>query len=437
MRSGIVCVVCAFVACLALPGRAAASWCGTDETAADRRPDFVASYQFHVVYAAPSDAADRFFEVAPAIARDIEAVGTWWRREDPTRTPRFDLHAFANCSADADRLDISSVRLAHDTAYYRDATSSYNRIWADLDSFIISQSLSPWKKFLVYYDGGRDGNVCGTATNNRPERGGTVEVVYLVQPRCGWVGGGNWLALTAVHEMIHDLGALPTPGPPHPCVGDDAHVCDTGMDVMFPGGTCCTLFDHVLDYNRDDYYGHRGSWLDVRNSLWLRHLDGPQFPLAVTTSGSTTAQITTEPGGIECPDACTATWDAGSQVTLVAPQRDGRQRFVRWSGGCTGTSTRCTVIVNAATTVTATYATFTPPGLALSVSVRGPGRVVGTVACRSGRCVRSLASGAVARLRAIPASGAHFTGWQGACRGTDGCVVRMRHAAAVTATFTR
>ena len=43
----------------------AASWCGNDVQTQDRRPDAVSGAQFHVLYATPSDGADRFAEMAP------------------------------------------------------------------------------------------------------------------------------------------------------------------------------------------------------------------------------------------------------------------------------------------------------------------------------------------------------------------------------------
>src|SRR5947207_277825 len=103
---------------LAAPARSAplpGAWCGTDETAADR-PDLVAGKQVHVVYAYPSDSPDRFVEFAPKIARDLAGMDSWWRSQDPTRTPRLDLAAFPGCDSEFGALDISSVRLQADSA---------------------------------------------------------------------------------------------------------------------------------------------------------------------------------------------------------------------------------------------------------------------------------------------------------------------------------
>src|SRR5262245_2835101 len=90
------------------------TWCGGDPRTNDR-PDVVGGDQIHVVYAVPSDGADRFAQLASAIATDSGVIGEWWRRQDPARAPRFDL---AGACTGPGSLDISDVRLPHPTAYY-------------------------------------------------------------------------------------------------------------------------------------------------------------------------------------------------------------------------------------------------------------------------------------------------------------------------------
>ena len=90
-----------------VPARAAVDWCGASQpTALDRKPDGDLSSlrNVHVTYAVPADATSRFATFASAIATDTAAVDAWWRREDPSRTPRYDLFAFPGCT--------SEVRLA-------------------------------------------------------------------------------------------------------------------------------------------------------------------------------------------------------------------------------------------------------------------------------------------------------------------------------------
>ena len=51
-------------------------WCGADRVATDR-PDAVAGFQIHVVYAVPPDVPDRFSDVVLSIARELAAIDEW------------------------------------------------------------------------------------------------------------------------------------------------------------------------------------------------------------------------------------------------------------------------------------------------------------------------------------------------------------------------
>src|SRR5438477_579916 len=99
---------------LPVPGTSANRTWPRQATAVDRLPDAVSAQQIHVVYAVPSDGASAVLEDAPLIVSDLAGVDGWWRREDPTRTPRFDLFAFPGCAGGLEGLDLSNVRLPHD-----------------------------------------------------------------------------------------------------------------------------------------------------------------------------------------------------------------------------------------------------------------------------------------------------------------------------------
>src|SRR5207237_7323342 len=96
------------------------TWCGSGPSPVDRDPSVEISSpnQIHVVYAVPSDATDRFAALASPIATDIAAIDGWWQKQDSTRTPRFDLFPFPNCSSRFGLLDLGFARLPHPTAYY-------------------------------------------------------------------------------------------------------------------------------------------------------------------------------------------------------------------------------------------------------------------------------------------------------------------------------
>ncbi len=97
---------------------------------------------------------------------------------------------------------------------------------------------------------------------------------------------------------------------------------------MTSNGQSDSLFAYALDVERDDYYGHSGSWWDVQDSAWLSHLDAPQYPLSVAKTGAGSGSISSDLPGIACPPVCSIGWDAGTVVKLV-PAGRGRPVAVR------------------------------------------------------------------------------------------------------------
>jgi hypothetical protein len=153
------------------------------------------------------------------------------------------------------------------------------------------------------------------------------------------------------------------------------------------------------------------------------------FALSVSVSGGGT--VTSNPAGINCGSTCGASFTSGTQVALSASPGPGFT-FNGWSGACSGTGS-CTVTMNAAESVTATFV----QAYSLSVSVTGSGTVTSSPAginCGS-TCSANFAQGTQVTLSATPASGWGFTGWGGACSGAGSCVVTMNAAQSVTATF--
>jgi hypothetical protein len=417
----------------------AASWCGNDVATADRLPEAVSGAQFHVVYAVPSDGADRFSETAPKIVTDLEHVVGWWRGQDATRQPRFDLFAFPTaCTSELARLDLSFARLSAPAAAYAPSANRFPLIREELSR---AGFADPAKKYLVYYDGEISADdVCGTG-GGQARVGGpfSYAIVWVrAQAACGSVGNGDYAAVTAVHELLHSLGAVPPAengaGPPHACAGDDGHVCGSAADVMASFGVSNAIGDYVLDADRDDYYGHGGSWFDIRTSLWLRHLDAAEQPLTVTIVGAGEGDgVESALPGISCPTACAIGWEAGTEVELEARSGEGNTAFRRWEGACAGGDATCTVRVDGPAAV---RAVFGPASYPLTLRVRGNGRIAGDAACRT-TCRFAVDYPERTRLRAVAAKGWRFVGWGGACRGAKACVVTATAARAVTATFAR
>jgi chitodextrinase len=76
----------------------------------------------------------------------------------------------------------------------------------------------------------------------------------------------------------------------------------------------------------------------------------PTYSLSVTKSGSGTGTVSG--GGISCGNTCSVT--ASGTVTLTASP-DSNSSFTSWGGACSGSAATCTVAMNAARSVTATF----------------------------------------------------------------------------------
>jgi hypothetical protein len=165
-----------------------------------------------------------------------------------------------------------------------------------------------------------------------------------------------------------------------------------------------------------------------------------QFTLSVTLAGGGTGSVHDTNFHISCPSACSAAYDPGSEVVLVADPDSG-STFVGWSGaGCSGTQS-CIVPMNADQNVTATFAALPPP-VKYTVNVHVAGGGTGSVhdtnfhiSCPSA-CSATYDPGSEVVLVADPDSGSTFVGWSGAgCSGTQSCIVTMNADQNVTATF--
>jgi hypothetical protein len=398
----------------------AATWCGT-VAPGDRSPQLSGGQSVHAVYAVPGDLPDRSAQVAQQLLDDAERIDAWWRREDPTRTLRFDNFPFP-CGA---QLDVTLVRVPQSSTELRPVTGRFEKI---LNAMLGAGLNSRFVEYLVYYDGPTDPlpsgfQVCGQG--GPLASGSGVSMVYL--GACAGVP----TAPTAVHELLHGLGAVAL-GAPHACPNDVAHVCDSPTDIMYPFASGQELDPLSLDAGHDDYYGHSGAWLDVQDSAWLVFLAAQvRLALQVTGSGSVKSDIP----GVDCSAACSSDWNAGTKLALAATPAKG-QRFVRWTGACSGVGA-CSVDLAQAANVGAEFAVAVYP-LRVAKSGRGTVRgAKGAIVCGT-RCATSIKSFTATTLTATPAKGWRFRSWSGACRGAKlSCVVPMTGPSTVRATFVK
>ena len=91
----------------------------------------------------------------------------------------------------------------------------------------------------------------------------------------------------------------------------------------------------------------------------LAALAPPQVSLSVVRAGSGTGSVTSGDGKINCGSTCSATFNAGTPITLTASPGNGAS-FKQWGGACSGTISTCAITTNASQSVTATFSeTFT------------------------------------------------------------------------------
>ena len=141
------------------------------------------------------------------------------------------------------------------------------------------------------------------------------------------------------------------------------------------------------------------------------------YTLGVTTS--TEGTVTSSSGAINCGSTCSASYPAGTALTLTATPNAGYV-FASWtSGPCIGSTTStCAVTMNAAQSATATFNVAT---YALSVTPSSNGTVTsssGGISCGS-TCSASYAASTSLTLTASPASGYNFSSWtSGPCNGS-------------------
>ncbi|MBI4844296.1 MAG: SBBP repeat-containing protein, partial [Nitrospirae bacterium] len=173
------------------------------------------------------------------------------------------------------------------------------------------------------------------------------------------------------------------------------------------------------------------------------------YTLTVSLGGTGSGTVTSNPAGISLPGDGTQDYDYGTVVTLTATANTG-QTFAGWtvsSGTCTGTTSPCTVTMDGAKNLTATF-NVNQYALNTTLAGTGSGTVTGGgINCsrsggvNSGTCSVNINYGAAVTLTAAAPTGSTFAGWTvsaGTCTGTTSpCIVTMDSTSGknLTATF--
>ena len=160
------------------------------------------------------------------------------------------------------------------------------------------------------------------------------------------------------------------------------------------------------------------------------------YTLTVSPLGAGSGTVTSSPAGISCGADCTEVYGHGTVVTLSQTAATGSV-FASWGGGvCSGTGS-CTVTMDMARTVTATFniATYTLTVTNAS-SAGGVGTISSTTAGIScgADCTEVYNYGTIVTLTASPGTASNFIGWS-ACAGLGACTITITADTSVTGTF--
>ncbi len=140
-------------------------------------------------------------------------------------------------------------------------------------------------------------------------------------------------------------------------------------------------------------------------------------PETLTVSVNGDGTVTSLPSGISCPSACSTQIAYGSIVTLTPAPGSGYV-FSSWSGACSGSGSTCSVTMNGAESVSAT---FTQAPESYTVAVTGYGTVTSSptgISC-PGVCTYSFPAGESITFTARPTAGSVFDGWSNQCSGSN------------------
>jgi hypothetical protein len=173
--------------------------------------------------------------------------------------------------------DITFVRLPRSDAEY---VSFGVRIREPIEADLAAMGFGNSAKISAVYYGGGGPSSGGQIPCGQAPRPGRFAAVYVgcilerpdVQPLIAVHGVRKILAMTMVHEILHNLGAVPD------CARHQiaAHASDDPRDVMVASGSGQLAsypepeFLPILDAGRDDYYAHTNAGcVDVANSEFL------------------------------------------------------------------------------------------------------------------------------------------------------------------------
>ncbi len=204
-------------------------------------------------------------------------------------------------------------------------------------------------------------------------------------------------------------GSYSNPNIANAPIPDTANAYQIAYDLtVAPGTTVYWRVRFVASSSGATFYGPEQSYVANGSAP-------ASYALTVSKAGAGAGDVTSDPQGLACGTTCTTSFTAGTLVSLTPTPGPGSQ-FTGWTGACTGTL-GCTVSMNAAASVTATFGVLPPvtvgrldiipgglpTGASAHLTVTGPGGFNVTYDILSGRAL-SLSDVAVGEYDAVVAN---------------------------------
>lgn len=247
--------------------------CTPGERSLVDRPDDVDGPQVHVVFARPSDQADRELDLDGSLAASVAVWNTWLAGQTGEAALRLDT-----CDGE---LDVTYLELPYTDAYIA-AKDPYIRNLLEAELAAVG-GIADDKLYAVYYDGSSTYSCGGGAWP--PLIVGRVAALYLrgqvpnsppcLQPFAGADEAPGYLEFAMLHEILHTLGLVATCAPHSDGAG---HTNDTPEDLLYTGPE--PWYPEFLDPGHDDYHQHGNPECpDLARSALLEPLPGsPELP---------------------------------------------------------------------------------------------------------------------------------------------------------------
>jgi hypothetical protein len=233
-------------------------------------------------------------------------------------------------------------------------------------------------------------------------------------------GKGQWNNLTI--EAVGDLLKFSANGTLLSTIEDDSLICGT-LGLYAYDAASSDIPDRV----------------EFDNIMIIPLDSGETRTLTVARTGEGT--VTSNPSGISCGSACTASYPKEASVTLTAIPASGYD-FAYYSGGCVSVNPVCSLTLATNTSVSARFVSKKSKKVNLVVMKTKTNKGDGTITSTDGRvtcgtdCRESYYPGSPVKLKVTAASGSVFTSWIGCPSAMgDTCTLAADKSMTVKAVF--